>query len=111
MLFSVRLCRRGKLSDFLSLHENTAGGNDELRVKENELEKEMEKVKLSSNDAGGETPPPSPERQATIEAPFEDIFTCFLSCSASMSFSLLWLHSRFWILLYAWTVSEKEGRV
>ena len=44
---------------------------------------------------GGETPPPSPERQATIEAPFEDIFTCFLSCSASMVSSLWWLHSRF----------------
>ena len=54
----------------------------EAKVKENELEKEMEQAKLSSNDAGGfaaggETPLPSPERQAAIEAPFEDIFTCF----------------------------------
>ena len=84
----------------------TAGGNDELRAKENELEKEIEQAKLSLNDAGGVTPPPSPERQATIEAPFEDIFTCFLSCYASMVSSLLWLHSRFWILFYAWTRSE-----
>ena len=38
------------------------------RVKENELEKEIERAKLSSKAAGGETPPPSPERQATIEA-------------------------------------------
>ena len=37
-------------------------------MKENKLEKEIERAKLSSNDAGGETPPPSPERQATIEA-------------------------------------------
>ena len=42
-------------------------------MKENELEKEIERAKLSSNDAGGfaaggEGPPPSPERQATIEA-------------------------------------------
>ena len=51
MLFSVRLYRRGKLSDFLSLHEKKAGGNDELRVKENDLEKEMEKAKLSSPPA------------------------------------------------------------
>ena len=56
--------------------------------------------------AGGEAPPPSPERQATIEAPFEDTFTYFLSCYASMVSSLLWLHSRFWILCYAWTRSE-----
>ena len=48
---------------------------EEARVKENELEKEMEQAKLSSNAAGGETPLPSPERQAAIEAPFEDIFT------------------------------------
>lgn len=78
-------------------------------MKENELGKEMEHAKLSSNNAGGEAPLPSPERQATIKAPLEDIFTCFLSCSASMIFSLLWLHSRFWILFYAWTVSEREG--
>ena len=51
-----------------------AGGNDELRAKENKLEKEIEQAKLA---AGGETPLPSPERQATIEAPFEDIVTCF----------------------------------
>ena len=44
------------------------GGNDELRVKENELEKEIERAKLSSNDAGGEAPLSSPERKATIEA-------------------------------------------
>ena len=33
-----------------------------------ELEKEIEQAKLSLNAAGGELPPPSPGRQATIEA-------------------------------------------
>ena len=36
-------------------------------MKKNELEKEIEQAKLSWNDAGGETPPPSPEHQQPLK--------------------------------------------
>ncbi|WJZ84611.1 hypothetical protein VitviT2T_004210 [Vitis vinifera] len=57
----------------------TAGGNDELRAKENELEKEIEQAKLSSNDAGGKPPAAKrPRHHRNAKQPLKPLLKIFL---------------------------------
>ena len=109
LLISVWLCRRGKLSD--GWRKRWAESEGKWTWERNGACKiVLERRRRQA--AGGEAPLPSPERQATIEAPLEDIFTCFLSCSASMIFFLycgyilafgsysmhgLWVRERVWV--------------
>ncbi|RVW78356.1 ABC transporter G family member 11 [Vitis vinifera] len=70
---------RSSLSRPLEIFFETAGGNDELRAKENELEKEIEQAKLSSNDAGGKPPAAKrPRHHRNAKQPLKPLLKIFL---------------------------------